>query len=52
MTDFEDRMNYLHSIDNEFDEILLNSFKGLFIDGHGNGGPNFHATLTKKKSIF
>lgn len=52
MTDFDDRMNYLHSIDKEFDEIILNSFKGLFIDGHGNGGPNFHARLANSNRLF
>lgn len=52
MTEFEKQMEVFHKIDKEFDEIIHNSFQGLFLDGHGNGGPNFHATITDHNKLF
>ena len=52
MTNFDENMVFFQKVDKEFEQIILKSFKGLMIDGQGNSGPNFHATISKRNIFF
>jgi hypothetical protein len=52
MSQFEDDILHFQKIDKEFEEIILKSFRGLFLDGQGNSGPYFHAYISSKNQFF
>ncbi len=52
MANFNDDIKFFHQVDKEFEQIILKYFNGLMIDGQGNSGPNFHATISPKNRFF
>ena len=52
MDDLEKEFEYLIKIDEEFKNIILDHFNGLFIRGHSSSGMDFHAHIAKENRYF